>query len=98
VKKTFLIAAALTSFMTGDVHAQDDLSILRSLPAKVQKTIVCISAERSAGASLPVGKNSYSVPAPPFTPQSACCSYQGESLSVCYGRRLCLIALVNAKI
>jgi hypothetical protein len=39
VKKTFLIAAALTSFMTGDVYAQDDLSILRSLPAKVQKNI-----------------------------------------------------------
>jgi hypothetical protein len=39
VKKTFLIAAALTSFMTGDVHAQDDLSILRSLPTKVQKSI-----------------------------------------------------------
>jgi hypothetical protein len=39
VKKTFLIAAALTSLMTGGVHAQSDSSILRSLPAAVQKDI-----------------------------------------------------------
>ena len=39
MKKTFLIAAALTSLMTGGVHAQSDSSILRSLPAAVQKDI-----------------------------------------------------------
>jgi hypothetical protein len=41
VKKMFLIAAALTSPMTGGVHAQDhdSSSILRSLPSEVQKEI-----------------------------------------------------------
>jgi len=39
VKRLFLITTALTSLMAGAVHAQSDSSILRSLPAEVQKDI-----------------------------------------------------------
>ena len=42
MKKTFLIATALTSLMAGGVHAQDDSSILQSLPSKVQEGIEVI--------------------------------------------------------
>lgn len=39
MKRLFLITTALTSLMAGAVHAQSDSSILRSLPAEVQKDI-----------------------------------------------------------
>jgi hypothetical protein len=50
--------------------------------------LVCISAERRGGASLPVGQEFALGFSAPFTVQPVCCLHQGGSLAVSWAQAL----------